>query len=190
MVLPGEYTPKRPWTLDTKDGGMAWISLECNLQTQHVLDQKHKANMPKLRILNWSKDTHGWNFERYRAAHKTCFTIQFKLHHKHGYQDIPQRDKVNLFIEGIKDHRFDAVIIFIKDSQTPRENFEAAQNRVCEFKSILDGCMTFCERHVMATDSRGGGRSGSNGRSGAGFGRGRVRERGGYGGCGRDRGRN
>ena len=38
--------------MHTKDGRMTWLSLECNLQTQHDVDQKHKTNMSKLRSLS------------------------------------------------------------------------------------------------------------------------------------------
>ena len=100
-------------TMNSKDGRMAWISLHVNLQTQHDLDQKHRVSMGKLRSLNWIKDSHGWTFDRYLAAHRTCHTIQFEFHREHRYQDNLQRDKVNLFIEEIRNHRFDAVIISI-----------------------------------------------------------------------------
>ena len=87
--------------------------------------------MAKLRSLSLSKDTQNWTLYKYRAGHDMCHTIQNKLSREHGLQDIIPRDKVTLFLEGIRDHRFDAANIAIKDNPVMSEDFESAQARIC-----------------------------------------------------------
>ena len=57
----------------------------------------------------------------------------------HLLGDILPRDKANPFLEGIRDHIFDAAIIAINDNPVMSEDFESAQARICEFKALLDG---------------------------------------------------
>ena len=123
-------------TMITKDGRLAYFLLCSNLMTSHEVELKAKDNMNKLRSLCWSKDTNSWTFDKYRASHKTCHTTQTKLNREHGYQDIPARDKVNLFLEGIKNPEYNSVILQIKYDPAMRDNFEVAQATVCKFKSL------------------------------------------------------
>ena len=125
-------------TMDTKDGRRAYFLLCRNLQTRHEVELKSKENMTKLRSLNWTKDTMSWTLDKYRAGHKMCHPVQNKLNCEHGFQDILPRDKVNLFLEGIRNPGFDSAIIAIKDNPAMREDFEAAQARICEVESLLD----------------------------------------------------
>ena len=100
-----EYTSMRVHvepTMATKDGRQAYFLLVRNLQTAHEVERNSRENMNKLRSLTWSKDTFNWTFDKYRANHKVCHTMQNKLHREHGFQDILPRDKVNLFLEGIR----------------------------------------------------------------------------------------
>ena len=94
---------------------------------------KSRENMNKLRSLSWSRDTMSWTFEKYRAHHKMCHTMQNKLHREHGFQDNLPRDKVNLFIEGIRNPEFHVVIIAVKRDPLLAGDFEAAQAKICEF---------------------------------------------------------
>ena len=74
--------------MDTKDGRQAYLLLILNPQTSHEVEMKSRENMNKLRSLTWSKDTSNWTFDKFRAHHKMCHTIQNKLHREHGFQDI------------------------------------------------------------------------------------------------------
>ena len=175
-------------TMATKDGRRAYFLLRRNLQTAHEVERKSRENMSKLRSLTWTKDTHTWTFDKYRANHKLCHTTQNKLHREHGYQDILPRDKVNLFLEGIRNPEFNAVIISVKDNPALAEDFEAAQERICNFKSLLDSRLNKSQRYVAAMYGGGRGRGG-NGHGGFGRGGGRGdgtgRGSGGRGGGGR-----
>ena len=121
--------------------------------------------------------------------------MQNKLHREHGFQDILPRDKVNLFLEGIRNPEYNAVIISVKDNPLLAEDFEAAQAKICNFKSLLDIRLSKSQRSVMAMygGGRGGGGNGHGGfgRGGAGdsAGRGRGDQRGRGGGRGGGPGR-
>ena len=180
-----------PWkvhyfhTMETKDGRMAVISLKNNLQTQHDLDQKYNSNKARILQLIFHRDTANWNMEKYIAGHKQCHNVQTKLHQQHAYQDFPAKDKVQYFLGGIKDPAYDAVIIQIRADPALSDNFELAQQRVVEFKAILDSRKSSRERRVASIDTHGGrGRGGRGGGAGGGRGRGR----GGRGGRGGGRG--
>lgn len=98
-------------TMNSKDGRVAWITLENNFQTQHDLDHKHNSDMSRVRGLTYHTEAERWNMEKYRATHKECHSIQLKLHRDYQYQGIPDRDKVYYFLSGIKNSVFDGVII-------------------------------------------------------------------------------
>ena len=100
-------------TMNTKDGRKAYFLLRSNLMTDHEVELKARDNMNKLRSLSWAKDTNNWTFGRYRAAHKLCHNMQGKLCREHGYQDIPERDKVNIFLEGTRNPDSNSAIIAI-----------------------------------------------------------------------------
>ena len=65
------------------------------------------------------------------------------------------------FLEGIRNSGFESASIAIKDDPTMREDFEAAQARICEFKSLLDSRLPKSQCGVVAM--YGGGRSGGGG---------------------------
>ena len=69
------------------------------------MDHKYKSNMARLRGLTCHRETERWTMNKFVAAHKQHHNIQTKLHREHKYQGIPGRDKVNYFINGIRNLR-------------------------------------------------------------------------------------
>ena len=60
------------------------------------------------------------------------------MNREHEYQDIPARDEVNIFLEGIKNPEYNSCILKIKYDPAMMDNFEVAQATVCELSPFRE----------------------------------------------------
>ena len=135
------------------------------------MDDLNLQNKAAILCLCYGGETRSWGIVKYVNAHKQQHHAQAKLHNDHGFNDIEDREKVTMLINGIKTGEYDTAVLSINsDTSGARNNFEKAQLRLLEYKSLIDERKRN-QRNVSSVEGRGRGSGGcGRGRSGPGRG--------------------
>ena len=129
------------------------------------MDELNVKNKSGILLLCYDGETQLWGIVKYINAHKTHHHVQAQIHDDHSFNDFEDREKVIMLTNGIKIGEFNAAFLLINaDTTGARINFEKAQIRLLEFKSLINERKRN-QRNVSSVEGhcRGGG------------GRGRVR---------------
>ena len=120
------------------------------------------------------RETGAWGIVKYINAHKQHHYFQAQLHNDQGFNDFEDREKVTMLKNGIKTGEYDAAVLSVNaDTAGSHNNFEKAQLRLLEFKSLINERKRN-QYNVSSVEGRGHG-SGGRGRGRGGPGRGLVR---------------
>ena len=126
-------------------------NLECN-NFMDELNVKNKADIIRLR---YDGETRSWGVVKYINAHKQHHHAQAQLHDDHGFNYFDGQEKVMMLTNGIKTGEYDAAVLLINaDSAGAHKNFEKAQIRLLEFKSLIDERKRN-QRNVSYVEGRG-----------------------------------
>ena len=132
------------------------------------LNAKNKSDILRLR---YDGETRAWGVVKFINSHKTHHHVQTQIHNDHGFNDFDDQKKVTMLTNGIKMGEYDVDVLSINtDTDRARNNFEKAQLRLLEFKSLID---EHKRNQCNVSSIKGRGR-GSCGRGRSGPGRGRV----------------
>ena len=135
------------------------------------MDEINAKNKSGILLLNYDSETRAWGIVKYINAHKTHHHVQENLHDDHGFNDFEDWEKVTMPTNGIKTGEYDASVLSINvDTDGARINFEKAQSRLLECKSLIDERKRN-QRNVYSVEVRGRG-CGGHGRGCGGTGRG------------------
>ena len=112
---------------------------------------------------------------KYINDHKMHHHVQANLHVDHGFNEFEDQEKVTMLTNGIKTGEYGAAVLSINaDTAGARINFEKAQLRLLELKSLIDE-RNRNQSNVSSVEGCGcGGGGRGRGRGGPGRGRGRV----------------
>ena len=132
--------------------------MELNLQPTSALDQADIKNKADIQLLRYRGETRQWGLTEYINAHKKHHQTQTELHDDHGFPAFTTREKVLFLKRGIKTSVSDLPLLQIDgDTAGACVNFELAQLKLLDFKSILNNCSN---HNVAATQSQGQGGGG------------------------------
>ena len=138
------------------------------------MDELNAKNKWDVLRLCCDGETRAWGIVKYINSHKQHHHVQAQLHYNHGFNDFEDREKVTMLTNGIKTGESDAAVLSINaDTAGSRNNFEKAQLRLLEFKSLINE-RKINQCNVSTVEGRGRGNGGRGcGRGGPGRGRGR-----------------
>ena len=167
------WTHARP-TEKNKDGRLAIRLLSQNLESNNFMDELNMKNKSDILRLNYASETRALGIVKDINDHKMHHHVQAHLHDDHDFNDFEDREKVTMLTNGIKTREYDAAVLLINaDTAGARNNFEKAQLRLLEFKSLIDKHKRN-HRNMSSVEGRGRG-SGGRGCGRGGPGRGRDR---------------
>ena len=122
-----------------KYGSLAIRLLSQNLEGCNAMDELNAKNKSGILLLRYDWETRGWGIVKYINSHKKHHHVQDNLHVDHGFNDFEDRENVTMLTNGINRGEYDAAV-FSTNAETAeaRINFEKAQLRLLEFKSLID----------------------------------------------------
>ena len=158
----------------SKDRRLAIRLLSQNLEGGNAMDKLNAKNKLDILCLCYDGETQAWGIVNYINVHKTHHHAQAQLHDDHGFKDFEDRENVTMPTNGIKTVEYDAAVLSINaDTSGACNNFEKAQLRILEFKSLIDERKRN-QRNVSSVEGREHV-SGDRGRGRGGPGRGQGR---------------
>ena len=161
------WTHARP-AVHWKDGRCDVILMATNLQSSNAMDEMNVKNKADALLLRYEGEGKNWGLVKYINAHKKHHHVQSGRHDDHGFNDFEDREKVVMLINGIKTGEYDQAVIAINaDVSGARQNFEKAQLKLLEYKSLMDERKHNTTRNLSSLHSerrgRGGGGYGGGG---------------------------
>ena len=103
------------------------------------MDELNTKNKSDILLLCYDGETRGWGIVKYINAHKTHHHVQGNLHVDNSFNDFEDQEKVTMLTNRINTGEYDAAVLSInEDTAGARINFEKAQLRLLEFKSLID----------------------------------------------------
>ena len=132
-----------------------------NLQRSTAMDERTVKNKADALLLRYEGEGKKWGLVKYINAHKKHHHVQSGRHDDHGFNDFEDREKVAMPINGIKTGEYDQAVIAINaDVSGARQNFEKAQLKLLEYKSLMDERKHNTTRNLSSLHSEGRGRGG------------------------------
>ena len=135
------------------------------------MDELNTKNKSGILLLCYNGETRVWGIVEYINAHKKHHHVQAQLHDDHGLNDFDDWEKVTMLTNVIKTVEYNAAVLSINaNTAGSRINFEKAQLRLLEFKSLINEYKRN-QRNVSSVEGRGRGGGGcGRGRGGPGRG--------------------
>ena len=167
------WTHARP-TEKNKDGRLAIRLLSQNLECNNFMEELNLHKKAAILRLRYGGENQARGIVKYINAHKQHHHYQAQPQDVPGFNNFEDREKVTMLTNGIKTVEYDAAVLSI-NANTAEEsnNFEKAQIRLLEYKSLIDERKRN-QRNVSSVEGCGRGSGGRGcGRSGPGRGRGR-----------------
>ena len=162
----------------TKDGRRAILLMAGSLMSTNAMDEANTKNRRDILALEYKGDSRNWSLLSYTGEYKRYHAIQANHHLAHNFNDFSEREKVTNLIGSIKTGEYDIPIVNIQnDTFGAPINFDKANERLIEHKTLIDGREKNNIRNVSHLEGGGRGRGGG-GRHGGGRGGGRGRGQG------------